>query len=70
MSESTEKHTNGPEIQPSVEEKGDVLEVAGTYTPEEEKQVLRKIDMTILPLICVVFFMQVHQTPSGILTYH
>ncbi|KAG9204313.1 hypothetical protein G6514_001387 [Epicoccum nigrum] len=58
MGESTEKHTNGPETQPGVEEKGDVLEVAGTYTPEEEKQVLRKIDMTILPLICIVFFMQ------------
>jgi hypothetical protein len=59
MSESTEKHTNGLETQPGIEEKGDVLEVAGTYTPEEEKQVLRKIDMTILPLICIVFFMQV-----------
>jgi hypothetical protein len=70
MSESTEKHTNGPEIQPSVEEKGDVLEVAGTYTPEEEKQVLRKIDMTILPLICIVFFMQVKQRSSGVLTYY
>ena len=67
MSESTEKYTNGPETQPGVEEKGDVLEVTGTYTPEEEKQVLRKIDMTILPLICIVFFMQVKQSLSGVL---
>lgn len=69
MSGSTEKSTNGPEIQPGVEEKGDVLQVAGNYTPEEERQVLRKIDMTILPLICIVFFMQVIQISLGVLTY-
>ena len=69
MSESTEKYTNGPETQPGVEEKGDVLQVAGNYTPEEERQVLRKIDMTILPLICIVFFMQVIQISLGVLTY-
>ena len=50
-------------------EKGDVLQVAGNYTPEEERQVLRKIDMTILPLICIVFFMQVIQISLGVLTY-
>lgn len=46
-------------MQPPIEEKGDVLEVTATYTPEEEQRVLRKIDTTILPLICIVFFMQV-----------
>lgn len=46
-------------MQPAVEEKGDVLEVAATYTAEEERRVLRKIDRTILPLMCIVFFMQV-----------
>lgn len=40
----------------SVEDRGDVVE--GTYTPEEERVVLRKIDCTILPMMCFVFFMQ------------
>ncbi|KAF2013939.1 major facilitator superfamily transporter [Aaosphaeria arxii CBS 175.79] len=43
--------------QPKSEEIGDVIG-AGSYTAEEEKQVLRKIDLTILPLMCLVFFMQ------------
>jgi hypothetical protein len=60
MSESTEKYaTHGSSMQPAVEDKGDVLEVNATYSSEEERQVLRKIDRTILPLICIVFFMQV-----------
>ncbi|KAF3046888.1 hypothetical protein E8E12_005546 [Didymella heteroderae] len=59
MSESNEKHAaHDHGMQPAVEEKGDVLEVNATYTSEEERQVLRKIDRTILPLICIVFFMQ------------
>ena len=32
--------------------------VHGTYTQEEERQVLRKIDLIILPMMCFVFFMQ------------
>lgn len=60
MSELAEKYaTHNHSMQPAVEEKGDVLAVTATYTPEEERQVLRKIDLTILPLICIVFFMQV-----------
>jgi hypothetical protein len=63
MKESTEKHAaHDHSMQPATEEKGDVLEVTATYTPEEERQVLRKIDRTILPLICIVFFMQVSDT--------
>ena len=56
---SIKKHTDDSSMQPTVEEKGNVIEIAAAYTPEEEKQVLRKIDCTILPLMCVVFFMQV-----------
>lgn len=44
--------------QPSIEEKGDVVELTGSYTAEEEKQVLRKIDRTILPMMCFIFFLQ------------
>lgn len=63
MSESTEKQTaHDRSMQSAAEEKGDVLEVTATYTSEEERQVLRKIDRTILPLICIVFFMQVSET--------
>lgn len=53
------KHTHDSGMQPAVEEKGNVLEIAATFTPEEERQVLRKIDCTVLPLMCIVFFMQV-----------
>lgn len=42
----------------SVEEKGDVVELAGSYTEEEERRVLRKIDYTILPMMCFIFFLQ------------
>lgn len=59
MSDLAEKHTLDSNMQPPTEEKGDIVQCSMTYTPEEEKQVLRKIDRTILPLICIVFFMQV-----------
>ncbi|KAG2417292.1 hypothetical protein HFD88_008511 [Aspergillus terreus] len=29
-----------------------------TYTPEEDRRVLKKIDMVILPMLCIVFFLQ------------
>lgn len=71
MSEPTEKHTEHEHsMQPAIEEKGDVLEVTATYTPEEERQVLRKIDRTILPLICIVFFMQVCVQTFAITLHH
>lgn len=41
------------------EQEGHVLELAASFTPDEERRVLRKIDRTILPLMCLVFFMQV-----------
>ncbi|KAJ5098284.1 MFS general substrate transporter [Penicillium argentinense] len=37
---------------------GDVVGVSEGYTAEEEKAVLRKIDMVILPFMCFVFFLQ------------
>jgi hypothetical protein len=40
MSHPTEKQTHDPGIQPAIEEKGEVLEVAAIYTLEEEKRVL------------------------------
>lgn len=43
---------------PSIEEKGDVVELTVPYTEEEEKRVLRKIDCTILPMMCFIFFLQ------------
>lgn len=68
---SNEKHNTSMQ-QPPIEEKGDVLEVAATYTPEEERRVLRKIDCYVLPLMCIVFFMQVSlrimKATDGLLT--
>ncbi|CAN8102091.1 unnamed protein product [Discula destructiva] len=40
------------------EKTGDLVEVGESYTPEEERNVLRKIDLTILPMMCAVFFLQ------------
>lgn len=37
---------------------GDVVEFGESYTPDEERAVLRKIDLTILPMMCAVFFLQ------------
>lgn len=43
----------------NVDEKpGSVVDVGGSYTAEEERAVLRKIDLTVLPMMCAVFFLQ------------
>lgn len=42
----------------SDEKTGDVLELGESCTPEEERDILRKIDLTILPMMCAVFFLQ------------
>lgn len=34
-----------------VNEKGDVVELGERYTPEEERQLVRKIDMVVLPMV-------------------
>ncbi|RMZ11860.1 hypothetical protein D0864_00865 [Hortaea werneckii] len=36
----------------------EVLDYGDTYTEEEERAVLRKIDLAVLPMICGVFFLQ------------
>ncbi|KAK2043445.1 major facilitator superfamily transporter [Colletotrichum somersetense] len=40
------------------EEDGQIIELGDGYSPEEEKEVLRKIDLAILPMMCFVFFLQ------------
>lgn len=40
------------------EKPGSLVDVGESYTAEEERAVLRKIDLTILPMMCVVFFLQ------------
>ncbi|KAE8378636.1 major facilitator superfamily domain-containing protein [Aspergillus bertholletiae] len=37
---------------------GEVVHLTTAYSAEEEKAVVRKIDMTILPFLCFVFFLQ------------
>jgi hypothetical protein len=46
------------DMTPNVEETKQVLESERTSTPEEERAVVRKIDMVVLPLMCFVFFLQ------------
>ncbi|KPM43651.1 hypothetical protein AK830_g2867 [Neonectria ditissima] len=40
------------------EKRGEIVELNEEYTAEEEKAVLRKIDMVILPFMCFTFFLQ------------
>ncbi|KAJ4424086.1 hypothetical protein N0V82_001333 [Gnomoniopsis sp. IMI 355080] len=40
------------------EKAGSMVEAGESYTVEEEKAVLRKIDFTILPMMCAIFFLQ------------
>ena len=40
------------------EKPGSLVDVGESYTAEEERAVLRKIDLTVLPMMCVVFFLQ------------
>ncbi|KAK7698023.1 hypothetical protein SLS64_012901 [Diaporthe eres] len=40
------------------EKPGSLVDIEESYTAEEERAVLRKIDLTILPMMCVVFFLQ------------
>jgi hypothetical protein len=46
------------DMTPNVEETKHVLEAERVPTPEEERAVVRKIDMVVLPLMCFVFFLQ------------
>ncbi|KAK2782168.1 hypothetical protein FQN52_001006 [Onygenales sp. PD_12] len=49
---AAEKGIKGFQDTPIIEE--DI----GSFTPEEEKRVLRKIDCVVLPMMCLVFFFQ------------
>ncbi|KAF7556800.1 hypothetical protein G7Z17_g1125 [Cylindrodendrum hubeiense] len=40
------------------ERQGEIVELSEEYTPEEERAVVRKIDMVILPFMCFTFFLQ------------
>lgn len=50
--------TDAPDGANLDEKPGSVVDVGESYTAEEERAVLRKIDLTILPMMCVVFFLQ------------
>ncbi|KAF5007851.1 hypothetical protein F66182_15694, partial [Fusarium sp. NRRL 66182] len=50
MATTLEEKAYSPEVGESQAHNG--------FTPEEEKQVLRKIDRVILPMMCFVFFLQ------------
>lgn len=43
---------------PVIDDTANVLEVDASSTPEEERAVVRKIDLVVLPLMCFVFFLQ------------
>lgn len=49
MAGSKDNKGNSPTLEP--ESTGDVVDVNETYSPEEERAVLRKIDLTILPMV-------------------
>ncbi|TLD32581.1 major facilitator superfamily transporter [Venturia nashicola] len=57
MSSAIDEKPVQPMGNPISNEKGQ-LEAVGSYTPEEEKRVVRKIDCVILPMMCLVFFFQ------------
>ncbi|KAF5262986.1 hypothetical protein FOXYS1_6260, partial [Fusarium oxysporum] len=57
MDNALEKKMSAPKLD-EPEARGEILDMDDSYTPEEEKAVLRKIDMVILPFMCFVFFLQ------------
>ncbi|KAJ5690418.1 hypothetical protein N7462_004810 [Penicillium macrosclerotiorum] len=48
----------GPAKDEDHQSNGEIIGILEGYTPEEEKAVVRKIDMVILPFMCFVFFLQ------------
>lgn len=51
MDNALEKKMSAPKPD-EPESRGEILDMNDSYTPEEEKAVLRKIDMVILPFVC------------------
>jgi hypothetical protein len=58
QSQNMEPADHKADMTPNVEETKRVFEAERTPTPEEERAVVRKIDMVVLPLMCFVFFLQ------------
>ncbi|KAH7350139.1 major facilitator superfamily transporter [Plectosphaerella cucumerina] len=65
MSLAVDKTIDGPDAGPVKgaeqlfdEKHGETTESFPEPTPEEERELLRKIDLTILPMMCFVFFLQ------------
>ncbi|RDW64730.1 pantothenate transporter-2 [Coleophoma cylindrospora] len=60
MESQPEKHTGQDESRSLDKElvNGDIIEARLPYTAEEERAVRRKTDLVILPLLCMVFFLQ------------
>ncbi|KAJ4259547.1 hypothetical protein NW762_007476 [Fusarium torreyae] len=58
MDNILEKKMSAPGEQDEPETRGEIIDMDDSYTPEEERAVLRKIDMVILPFMCFVFFLQ------------
>ncbi|KAJ5528695.1 hypothetical protein N7527_002088, partial [Penicillium freii] len=54
--DNLEKHTASRDN--ADQANGEILNLHASYTKEEEKAVLRKIDLVILPFMCFVFFLQ------------
>ena len=50
MDNAFEKKMSAPKLD-EPEARGEILDMDDSYTPEEEKAVLRKIDMVILPFV-------------------
>lgn len=57
-SEATRRDGSKADKTLGVEETGHVLETEASITPEEERALVRKIDMVVLPLMCFIFFLQ------------
>ncbi|KAI3395994.1 hypothetical protein diail_565 [Diaporthe ilicicola] len=55
--EETAAH-NGPDGADFEKKPGGLVDLGDSYTAEDDRAVLRKIDLTILPMICAVFFLQ------------
>lgn len=57
MTETNDVKGTSPSLEPeatphpAAEKPGDVIDLDEAYSPEEEKAVLRKIDLTILPMV-------------------
>ncbi|KAK1963019.1 major facilitator superfamily transporter [Colletotrichum sublineola] len=54
----TKERDEGPPQEGVEEKNGQIIDLGDGYSPEEEKEVLWKIDLAIMPMMCFVFFLQ------------